>query len=220
MSLNLHSVSGDSRPMMPTLSAVGPPSDVPRYAIRYAPAPDSALALRARAWFDAESWSGPAWDQGVIPVLSEGERLRLTAVIASAGLSCNLADPFELHDPAAETSLLLAASRLARTLKPFELQLQVCDHQRMIGLGLGKSSEQINELKSACVRGLSRFAASRRGFPPRICRTQWHVATPGRAVGVITRSPFLMPLTVCVPNSALRARVRQHLHLLFSDVLT
>ncbi|WP_309645554.1 DUF1045 domain-containing protein [Phenylobacterium sp.] len=131
----------------------------PRYAIYYAPAPDTALWRKASAWLGRDAYAGQDLTR---PALAELDGLDLHALTADPrgyGFHATLKAPFELTAGVAETELLDFAARFAAARAPFEVAIAPAALGRFLAFREQQPSAELEALHSACVRDFDRFRA-------------------------------------------------------------
>jgi putative phosphonate metabolism protein len=99
---------------------------VARYAIYFAPAPDSTLARLAAAWLGRDPQTGDTVAaRPIVPGLTSDQLDALTASPRHYGFHGTLKAPFRLTEGYGENTLLDFAARLADITEAFSMPLQV-----------------------------------------------------------------------------------------------
>lgn len=132
----------------------------PRYAIYYAPAPESPLWTFGSAVLGYDAATG----EPRAPLAPDGLTLSdwsaITAQPRRYGFHATLKAPFHLADGASEDDLIAAGQAFARRRRPFALpELDVGAVASFAALKPVERSQHIDELAGACVEAFEPFRA-------------------------------------------------------------
>jgi len=129
-----------------------------RYAVYYAPDPDSQLAQLGNSWLGRDLENGDLLEQPKVLGVSATQIRNLTKAKRRYGFNCTLKPPFELNPATTVNGLLETARVLALGLSPIEMpKLELTLIGNFIALTLTSSSAVIDELASTCVRAFEGF---------------------------------------------------------------
>ncbi|MEM9683916.1 MAG: DUF1045 domain-containing protein [Pseudomonadota bacterium] len=126
----------------------------PRYALYYAPEPDSTLGRFGSQWLAPEDRVPPTW------VENADLWRKATASPAHYGFHATLKAPFRLHPSTTEQSLLDAVQAMAEDQQPFEtppLQLEAIG--RYLALTFSRPCPDMDALHRRCTVEFDRFRA-------------------------------------------------------------
>mgnify|MGYP001459754145 CR=1 FL=1 len=130
-----------------------------RYAIYWAPPPESPLAAFAARWLGRDPWTGRDVPPPEIAGLSP-ERLReITASPRLYGFHGTLKAPFELAEGRTSEELHDAARAFARTRRPFAVPLELASLGGFLALVPSAVVPELDDLAAACVTGFEPFRA-------------------------------------------------------------
>jgi putative phosphonate metabolism protein len=128
-----------------------------RYAVFYAPAPQTPLWRFGSETIGYDAVTGTDLDQGTIPV---ADWHALTEEPRRYGFHATLKAPFSLRDGVAEADLLDAVAGFARARACFSVpHLQVASVGSFIALVPRERSPALDGLAADCVRAFDRFRA-------------------------------------------------------------
>jgi len=130
-----------------------------RYAIYYAPPPESALSQRAAAWLGRDAFTGQRLERPAFPRLVGLNLDDITRDPRGYGFHATLKAPFELAPEVHEDDLLEAAAILTARLEAFETTITLANVGRFLAFCLATSSADIEALHRACVTEFDRFRA-------------------------------------------------------------
>lgn len=131
-----------------------------RYAIYYAPPPESPLSQRAAAWLGRDAFSGRRLRRPALPQLSGLNLDTLTRDARGYGFHATLKAPFELAEGVTETQLLDAAAAFAAQRAPFEAAIEpAVVGGRFLAFVLAAPSAEMDALHRDCVTAFDRFRA-------------------------------------------------------------
>jgi len=125
-----------------------------RYAIYYAPPPDSLLHELGSRWLGRDAWTGKPVDQP--NVLGIG---RLTMEPSRYGFHGTLKAPFRLRDDKTPEALAQAVAALAASETPFGLRIKAGSIGGFLALVPAEPSPALMALAARCVRELDEFRA-------------------------------------------------------------
>ncbi len=128
-----------------------------RYAIYYAPDPDSPFAHRAAAWLGRDAATGARVPQFVPPGYAAEDFASLTADARRYGFHATLKAPFALAEGARREALVEAVAELAQEQAAFSSQVWVHALGSFIAIRLVSRSEPMQALHEASVRAIDRF---------------------------------------------------------------
>lgn len=132
-----------------------------RYAVYYAPRPDSELWRAGCAWLGMDAASGEAVAQPPLDGMAAEAQAELTREAARYGWHATLKAPFALRPDVDQEALLGGTAALAKTFQPFALSLQVDWLGDFLALRPQAAPPELSELAAACVAGLAPLADRR-----------------------------------------------------------
>jgi len=131
-----------------------------RYAIYYAPAPDTAWWRFGAHWLGRDERTGAALPQPAVPQWTAEELERITAEPRRYGFHATLKAPFRLRDSVTEDALLERVNGLARSLQPVALGTLVpVMMDGFVALVPASPNPALNALAEACVTELDDLRA-------------------------------------------------------------
>jgi putative phosphonate metabolism protein len=131
-----------------------------RYAVYYAPTPQSQAWELGSQWLGRCAASGQMRDKPTIDGLTSAEFKKLTAAPRRYGWHATLKAPFSLAQGVSETELRICIDNLAQSLSEFEIPaLQVSRLDDFLALTPCSDSTNLNAMASTCVTQLAPFAA-------------------------------------------------------------
>lgn len=130
-----------------------------RYAIYYAPDPDSPFAHRAAAWLGRDAATGAHVPQVVPPGYTAADFASLTADARRYGFHATLKAPFALAEGTRQQELIEAVAELAAGQPAFSADIWVHALGSFIAIRLVSRSESMQALHEASVRAIDRFRA-------------------------------------------------------------
>lgn len=152
-----------SAPMPQALPARQPAAaraPAPRYAIYFAPAPDSGWWRLASVWLGRDAMQGAELAQPNVPGIDRIDLQTLTAAPRRYGFHATLKAPFRLVAGAQEGELLRACAGFARTQRPVELGLlDVAPLSDFLALQPVAPTPALHSFAFACVRALDGLRA-------------------------------------------------------------
>ncbi|MCS3804642.1 ribose 1,5-bisphosphokinase [Chromobacterium alkanivorans] len=122
-----------------------------RYALYYAPRPDSAFWRAGSGWLGQDALSGLQVLQPHAPGVDADALAELTAAPARYGWHATLKAPFALGAGVDEAALLARTAALARRFQPFELSLDVAWLTDFLALRPADPPPELAELAATCV---------------------------------------------------------------------
>lgn len=122
-----------------------------RYALYYAPRPDSAFWRAGSGWLGQDAHSGLQVLQPHAPGMAAGTLAELTAEPARYGWHATLKAPFALRAGVDQAALLTRTAALARRFQPFDLSLEVAWLADFLALRPEAPPPELAELAAACV---------------------------------------------------------------------
>ncbi|MBI4995796.1 MAG: DUF1045 domain-containing protein [Rhodocyclales bacterium] len=131
----------------------------PRYAIYYAPADGSALALAGSRWLGRDAASGTTLDQPPCPGLTPARLAELTAGARRYGFHGTLKPPFRLREGRTADELGRAVAALAARQRRFHFTLRLATLAGFFAWLPAEAHDEIAAVASACVTGLEEFRA-------------------------------------------------------------
>ncbi len=139
---------------------VDQPEDTgPRYAIYFAPAPDTALHQLGSQWLGRDSITGMDLDQPAVPSLSTDRFREVTVDPRRYGFHATLKPPFRLKPGTSLDGLLEATRALARAHEPIETHLVPRQLSGFVALMQAQSRAETRALAAAAVAELDGFRA-------------------------------------------------------------
>ncbi len=156
-----------------------------RYAIYYAPAPDSDLGRFGAAWLGRDAFTGEIIPQEEVDGLTPGRLAEITESARRYGFHATLKAPFTLAEGHSEAELIAAVDAFAATQSPFEAP--ALDLRSLSGyttLVLSEPSPAMDAFAAQCVRTFDPFRA-----PLNAADRQRRLATPlsDRQIGYLER---------------------------------
>jgi putative phosphonate metabolism protein len=137
----------------------GPVDSGPRYAIYFAPAPETPLHALGSAWLGRDSIRDEALEQPPIQGLAPERLSTLTVNPRRYGFHATLKPPFHLK-PGTDIDALLEATRgLARAHAPIDTELAPRHLSGFLALMQARSRTETRALAAAAVSELDRFRA-------------------------------------------------------------
>ncbi len=131
-----------------------------RYAIYYAPSPDSDLEAFGRRWLGRDHVTGEAVEQLKLEGLDATEQAEITHSARHYGFHATLKAPFELAADREADELYAAARRFAAAREQFEAPpLRIAKISKWIAFILSAASLPMNKLAADCVRDFEDFRA-------------------------------------------------------------
>src|SRR5262249_7639203 len=131
-----------------------------RFAIYFAPAPDSALSRFGSAWLGRDAFTGATLEPPPLDGLPRDRWRIVTATPASYGFPATLKAPFHLSPQASPDALAASLERFAAARDPFEAPpLELARIANFIALVPRERSAALSAFADACVREFERFRA-------------------------------------------------------------
>ena len=131
-----------------------------RYAVYFAPLPQSPAWELASQWLGRCAATGRLYGQPTIAGLSAAEFAALTAAPRRYGWHATLKAPFMLAQGSTEDTLCVALTALAKTLKAFDLPtLRVTQLDDFLALTADGDTAELHAAANACVTELHACAA-------------------------------------------------------------
>jgi len=130
-----------------------------RYAIYYAPKPDSRFWDKASAWLGYDASSREVIARRSLPGLEDLDLDILTAEPNGYGFHATLKAPFEMATWRSEAELLDQVRRTAAQLPAFEAPIGPAALGRFLAFQLQSPSPEMNALHALCVREFDGFRA-------------------------------------------------------------
>lgn len=137
----------------------GPVESGPRYAIYFAPPPETALHALGSTWLGRDSVSGDVLEQPAIPGMSEARFHEITTNPRRYGFHATLKPPFHLKPDFTVDDLLEATQRLARAQEPIETAFAPRQLSGFLALMQARSRAETRALAAAAVEKLDPFRA-------------------------------------------------------------
>ncbi len=132
--------------------------NTPRYAVYFAPEPDSELDAFGSSWLGRNMDGVDAKEVAIISGLDESRRQELTESPRRYGFHGTLKPPFELNPSTTIDALLRTAHIFARGLSPVEIPpLELAVIGKFIALTPTSQSAELEKLSAACVRAFEAF---------------------------------------------------------------
>ncbi|AMM83594.1 DUF1045 domain-containing protein [Martelella sp. AD-3] len=136
------------------------PSDKPRYAISFTPAPHEALGIVGANWVGRNAYSGQPIEPPMIGGMSLSEIAFHTALPRRYGFQGMLKSPFHLAEGTSEALLLNALMRFATGWKPFFLPpLKVVRRRDSLAFAPAVAVPALDDLAAAVVSEFDPFRA-------------------------------------------------------------
>lgn len=131
----------------------------PRYAIYFAPPPETALWRLGSAWLGRDAITGDVPPRPEMPGLAVPLADTITIPPRQYGFHATLKAPFRLREGVRATDLEEAAAAFARRHKPFTIRLGVDELDGFVALRPRSASQALRNLADGCVREFDRFRA-------------------------------------------------------------
>lgn len=129
-----------------------------RYAVCYAPEPESALANLGRTWLGRDVTSPDMFPQPEIPGFTPERLAKLTHWRRHEGLHCILKPSIQLGPRATESAFLASARVLSSILTPVVVpQLEISVIGKFIALTPTVASRELELLAVKCVRAFESY---------------------------------------------------------------
>lgn len=200
-------------------------SPAARYAIYYAPRPDSRLWSLGSGWIGRDAATGTSVERPALPALTNCNLDRLTAAPRHYGFHGTLKAPFEPVPEFDEAELRRAVREFAAPRAPFEVSLEVAQLGDFLALRSPGASPELEQLHRDCVRELDPFRAPLR--PDDLARRRRRRLTPEQEAYlarwgypyIFEYFRFHMTLTARMASRSSRAMIRDALADLFAPVL-
>lgn len=155
-----------------------------RYALFYAPRPDSLLWRFGSSWLGRCAATGVALPQPRVPGIDAATLRALTAAPRRYGFHGTLKSPFRLARGARRDDLVAALERFcAKQVSICVPRLELAELDGFLALVPATREPRLDALAAGCVRGLDRFRA-----PP----TTAEVARRRRTAALSSREEFLL----------------------------
>ncbi len=132
---------------------------VHRYALYLAPAADSPLHTFASGWLGRDAVTGESLPQPEVAHVAPDRFREITASPRRYGFHATLKAPFRLARGRTATELHERVGAFAKTIAPFEIQLEVKSLRGFLAFMLARPSPQLAALQEACVRDFEPFRA-------------------------------------------------------------
>jgi putative phosphonate metabolism protein len=129
-----------------------------RFAIYYAPSPDSPLTSAAAMWLGRDAFTGAE----LTPQRNGFARMQWEAIVADPrvyGFHATLKPPFRLAEDACEDELYSRLRAFAASRAPFETSLEIGSLGRFLALVLAHPCSEFVKLAADCVREFDGFRA-------------------------------------------------------------
>ena len=123
-----------------------------RYALYYAPAPDTQLHALGSRWLGRDAWSGATVSQPAIENIAG-----LTGEPRRYGFHATLKAPFKLAGHKSRADLSAFAAEFARRHAPVAVKLRLASVDDFLALIPEADSDQLNELGASCVMDFDGF---------------------------------------------------------------
>ncbi len=132
--------------------------DTPRYAVYFAPEPNSDLDVLGTSWLGRDMDGTRPHGQALVSRVSEHRMTELTENPRRYGFHGTLKPPFELNPTTSLESLLRTARIFACGLAPVEIPpLELAVIGKFIALTPVSQSAALEKLSAACVRAFEAF---------------------------------------------------------------
>ncbi len=180
------------------------PTGFRRYAVYFAPRPDSALGRFGAAWLGWDADAGrevAALDLHGLP----RPRAEIVAAPRRYGFHATLKAPFRLAEGAEPGALDAALGALAAEFAPFDAPLALSAIDAFLALTLATDVPELDAIAAACVTRLDQFRApslpeeiARRNLAALVGRQSEHLAAWGYPY-VLDEFRFHLTLTSALP---------------------
>jgi hypothetical protein len=196
-----------------------------RYAIYFAPGPDTALHALGSRWLGRDSISGALFEQPALPGVDPARVTEVTADPRRYGFHATLKPPFHLKPDTTHDALFSAAEAFAGTQDAFEINLSLRQFSGFFALMQSESPAETRTIAAATVSELDAFRAlpSERQLERRreanLSGAQETLLQRWGYPYVMNEFRFHMTLTHRITDDAEADLTRQALKLHFADVL-
>ena len=196
-----------------------------RYAIYYAPGPDTALHALGSRWLGRDSINGVLSEQPILPGVDPARVTEVTADPRRYGFHATLKPPFHLKSDTTLDALLSAAEAFAGAQDAFEIDLTLRQFSDFFALMQGPSRGETRAIAAATVSALDAFRVlpSERQLERRreanLSGAQETLLQRWGYPYVMNEFRFHMTLTHRITDGAEADLMRQALKLHFADVL-
>lgn len=195
-----------------------------RYAIYYAPAPETPLWQRGSAWLGRDAAGGHACTPPALSALSPSEIDALTARPRRYGFHATLKAPFRMTAGRDLSELRADLRAFAGERRAFDIRLAVGQLSGFLALVMEHDEPRMQDLAADCVRAFEPYRAplsesehARRASAALSPRQQALLDHWGYPY-VMEEFRFHMTLTCSLPRTRL-ASIRPHLRTCFAPVL-
>ncbi len=131
-----------------------------RYAIYFAPPPESPLGRFGAAWLGRDAFTGEDIEQDPLPEMTSARFAQVTDSPRRYGFHATLKAPFRLAGAKNVPELFAAVDALAARTPAFEAPpLEIASIQEFTAMVLSAASPAMQALAEACVRDLDDFRA-------------------------------------------------------------
>ena len=131
-----------------------------RYALYFAPAPDTAIWLFGIGWLGRDPISGAAIPQPKVPGLSPEQLAAATESPRNYGFHATMKPPFHLAEGTSADALIAEARSFASLHRSFDAPpVSIKRIGRFQAFALTTSSPEMNQLAADCVTHFDRFRA-------------------------------------------------------------
>ncbi|MDA1310989.1 MAG: DUF1045 domain-containing protein, partial [Proteobacteria bacterium] len=137
----------------------GPVEAGPRYAIYFAPGPDTALHALGSRWLGRDSISGALFAQPTVSGVAPARITEATADPRRYGFHATLKPPFHLKPATTLDALFSAAETFAGAQDAFEINLTLRQFSDFFALMQGQSRAETRAIAAATVSELDAFRA-------------------------------------------------------------
>lgn len=150
-----------------------------RYAIYFAPGPDTDVARLAKFWLGRDAYNNTLAEQAVPAGFSPSAMAELTADARRYGFHATIVAPFRLAQDASEASLLQALDEFTTKRAPFEIaHLVIGRLGPYFALVPDTTPQALGQLESDCVEHFQPFKAALTA--DEITRRKPHSLTPAQ----------------------------------------
>ena len=130
-----------------------------RYAVYFAPRPESRLGQCGSAWLGRDAVTNSSCPQPDLPADVPVDLAAATARPRHYGFHATLKAPFRLHGNCTEAALIRAAQALCTRHETFSITLEVGELDGFIALLPKSPTNALDHLAADCVRELDAFRA-------------------------------------------------------------
>lgn len=131
----------------------------PRYAIYFAPPPESRLWALGSRWLGRDAKTDKALPQPEVAGISQDRLRQITEAPRRYGFHATLKPPFHLAKGTSVEELISAVEKRAASIRPFAIRLALSVLDDFLVLTTPTPDSNVEELANSCVAALDGFRA-------------------------------------------------------------